>query len=67
MNIPILIAGILLLVAFFIHALVGDKEYQRLKPSSDVPERNHEVWVQVRSGHLFHSLWSFLVIHRTVF
>lgn len=50
MNIPVLIAGVLALAAFFAHALVGDKEYQALKPASDSPDKNKETWIQVRSG-----------------
>lgn len=50
MNIPILIAGVLSLVAFFAHAFVGDKEYKALKPVENCPDKNKETWVQVRSG-----------------
>ncbi len=50
MNIPILIAGILSLIAFFAHAFVGDKEYMQLKPTPDVDGKLRETWVQVRSG-----------------
>lgn len=50
MNIPILIAGVLCLIAFFAHAFVGDKEYRQLKPRSDADEKMQETWVQVRSG-----------------
>jgi len=50
MNIPILIAGMLCLVAFFAHAFVGDKEYRQLKPAPDSEEKIRETWVQVRSG-----------------
>ena len=50
MNIPVLIAGILSLLAFFAHAFVGDKEYQALKPASNSSDKNKETWVQVRSG-----------------
>ena len=50
MNILILIAGILSLIAFFAHAFVGDKEYRLLKPEPDVDEKIKETWVQVRSG-----------------
>lgn len=50
MNIPILIAGVLSLIAFFAHAFVGDKEYRQLKPALDADEKVKETWVQVRSG-----------------
>jgi len=50
MNIPIFIAGILCLVAFFAHAFVGDKEYRQLKPAPDSEDKIRETWIQVRSG-----------------
>lgn len=50
MNLPILIAGILSLIAFVAHAFVGDNEYQTIKPSSDDSEKKNETWIQVRSG-----------------
>lgn len=50
MNIPLLIAGTLSLLAFFAHAFVGDKEYKTLKPKTDAPSKTKETWVQVRSG-----------------
>ncbi len=50
MNIPILIAGVLSLIAFFAHALVGDWEHRVLKPAINSPNKNKETWVQARSG-----------------
>ncbi len=50
MNIPILIAGILSLIAFLAHAFTGDKEYRQLKPSQDSQEKLKETWIQARSG-----------------
>lgn len=50
MNNLILIAGILSLIAFFVHAFVGDKEYKQLKPASDCEGKVRDTWVQVRSG-----------------
>ncbi len=50
MNIPMVIAGALSLLAFFAHAFVGDKEYGVLKPETEAPSKNKETWVQVRSG-----------------
>ncbi len=50
MNIPLLIAGTLSLIAFFAHAFVGDKEYKALKPVSNCPDKIKETWVQVRCG-----------------
>ena len=50
MNIPILTAGILSLLAFFAHAFIGDKENKQLKPEPSADEKAKEAWVQVRSG-----------------
>ena len=50
MNTPVLIAGILSLLAFFVHALIGDKELQALKPSPEASNKSKETWVQARSG-----------------
>lgn len=50
MNIPILVAALLTLFAFFAHAFIGDKEYQALKPDETDPEKINETWVQTRSG-----------------
>lgn len=50
MNILILIAGVLSLIAFFAHAFVGDKEYSALKPGIKSPYKHKETWVQVRGG-----------------
>lgn len=49
MNIPILVAGILSLLAFFVHAFVGDMENRVLKPVEDALEIK-TAWVQVRCG-----------------
>ena len=50
MNIPIFIAGILSLLAFTIHAFIGDREYKSLKPEKTASPKVKETWVQVRSG-----------------
>ncbi len=50
MNIPILIAGALSLLAFLVHAILGDKEYGVLKPIEGAPSKTKETWIQVRSG-----------------
>lgn len=60
MNIPILLAGVLSLVAFLAHAFVGDKEYKALKPVETCPDKNKEIWIQVRSGWHWVSLDLFL-------
>jgi hypothetical protein len=35
MNIPFLVAGVLLLVACAVHTIAGDREQQRLRPDAD--------------------------------
>ena len=50
MNIAILIAGILCLLAFGAHAFQGDKELRQLKPSLDSEEEKKNIWLQTRSG-----------------
>lgn len=50
MNTPILLAGVLSLLAFCAHAFIGDREYHILKPSADSSDKAKETWVQVRSG-----------------
>ena len=49
MNFVILIAGILSLLAFFIHAIAGDQEYRRLKPPP-AQETDYQIWLQGRGG-----------------
>lgn len=49
MNIPILIANILTLLAFMIHSFVGDRELKLIEPENG----NHtkqEKWTMARSG-----------------
>lgn len=50
MNTLLLVAGVLLLLAFIAHAFIGDREYKALKPKIDAPSKTKETWVQVRSG-----------------
>lgn len=50
MNIAVLIAGLLSLLAFGAHAFLGDKEYQALKPALESEEKLKETWIQVRGG-----------------
>ena len=50
MNVLALIAGVLSLLAFFVHAIIGDKEYSALKPGMNAPEKYKETWVQGRGG-----------------
>ena len=52
MNIPILIAAILTLLAFFIHALSGDKDLHFFYPAGDTDPTFHklEKWTTIRCG-----------------
>jgi len=50
MNIFVFIAGILSLVAFLAHAIIGDKEYRQLRPAGDSDEKKQETWIQARAG-----------------
>ncbi len=50
MNIPVLIAGILSLVAFLVHAFMGSKENKILKPDTSVLSKEKETWIQIVSG-----------------
>lgn len=52
MNTPILIAGILTSLAFFVHTFIGDPELKFIQPSSENDEKfkKQETWTMVRSG-----------------
>ena len=52
MNIPILIANILTLLAFFIHTFMGDRELKIIQPSSDIDKwaDKQEKWTMARCG-----------------
>lgn len=50
MNLPILIAGILSLIAFIAHAFIGDSEYRAIKPNLDDSEQKNATWIQARAG-----------------
>ena len=50
MNIPLLIASMLSLLAFGVHAFIGDKEYRALKPEEAAPIKVKETWIQARAG-----------------
>lgn len=52
MNISLLIANILLLLAFLIHAFVGDKELHLIEPVPDNDDKNEkqEKWTMARCG-----------------
>ncbi|MDQ3141785.1 MAG: hypothetical protein M3Q56_06005 [Bacteroidota bacterium] len=52
MNIPILIANILTLLAFFVHTFMGDKELHLIEPSfgHDLKNDKREKWTMARCG-----------------
>lgn len=51
MNGYFLSAGILAIVAFFVHAMIGDKEYRQLRPAAEGGDAKlMEAWIQARSG-----------------
>jgi len=50
MNIQILIANILTLLAFFIHTFIGDKELRIIEPENDKKYLKREKWTMARSG-----------------
>ena len=50
MNIPILIANVLTLLAFIIHTFIGDKELKMIEPENDDNYLKQEKWTMARSG-----------------
>ena len=52
MNIPILAANILTLLAFFIHTFMGDKELKIIQPNTDAENwsNKQEKWTMARCG-----------------
>lgn len=52
MNIQILIANILTLLAFFIHTFIGDRELKIIQPSTDTDKGTEklEKWTMARCG-----------------
>ena len=52
MNIPILIANILTLLAFFIHTFIGDRELKIIQPLSEIDNcaEKQEKWTMARCG-----------------
>jgi len=52
MNIPILIANILTLLAFFIHTFMGDRELKIIEPGTEQDENylKQEKWTMARCG-----------------
>ncbi len=52
MSIPILLASILTLLAFFIHTFMGDNELRLIEPKTDQDENylKREKWTMARCG-----------------
>ncbi|MEM7484601.1 MAG: hypothetical protein AAF348_05270 [Bacteroidota bacterium] len=52
MNIPIVVANLLTLLAFVIHTFIGDKELRLIEPQDDADEKKLklEKWTMARSG-----------------
>ena len=50
MNIPILLANILTLLAFFVHTFMGDRELKIIEPENDEKYLKREKWTMARSG-----------------
>ncbi len=52
MNIPILIANILTLLAFFVHTFMGDKELKIIQPDTGAENwsKKQENWTMARCG-----------------
>ena len=52
MSVPLLIANILTLLAFFVHTFVGDRELRLIEPGTEI-DRNYqkrEKWTMARNG-----------------
>lgn len=50
MNIPILLAALLSLIAFAAHAFIGDRELTLLRPGRESDNKKRETWIQSRAG-----------------
>lgn len=52
MNVPILIASVLTLLAFFVHTFMGDRELKMIEPKEGVDDEilKREKWTMTRSG-----------------
>ena len=52
MSIPVLIANILTLLAFFIHTFMGDRELKIIQPSAEMDDwaAKQEKWTMARCG-----------------
>lgn len=59
MNIPLVLAHILLVLAFMAHAYAGDRDLQQLRPQAEASSY-FEKWLQARAGWHFVS-WDLLL------
>jgi len=52
MNIPILLANVLTLLAFIIHTFIGDQELRKIEPkfAKDENHQNRLYWTMARNG-----------------
>ncbi len=52
MNLPLIIANVLTLMAFFIHTFVGDRELHLIEPTEEQDNANNkrEKWTMARAG-----------------
>ena len=50
MNIFLLIANLLTLLAFFVHTFIGDKEIRMIEPQADTEDKKRMIWTMARCG-----------------
>lgn len=50
MNTVLIIANVLVFFTFMIHTFAGDREYQKIEPESDSPERLRIFWTMGRGA-----------------
>ncbi|HZG23812.1 MAG TPA: hypothetical protein VEZ17_04490 [Chitinophagaceae bacterium] len=52
MNLPLLIANILVFVSFFIHVIMGDREIKMIQPSPNAEDylKKQEIWTMARGA-----------------
>jgi hypothetical protein len=50
MNIILIIANLLALFTFVVHTFAGDREYQKIEPEADSPERFRIFWTMGRGA-----------------
>ena len=74
LNVPLLIAALLTILAFFAHTIGGDMEIQTIKPVQDAGFEKQQIWTMARCGWhwisydlLFASISLLLVVFSKVF